>query len=628
MRKLIAILCTLILGVATILGGWTFPNTATLMVNDGEPSSFNATATVLIDNFQSDYKIVIPKKASQMEKYASEELQLYLYESTGCKLSIITDEGLAHDNTQKYLSVGNTSLLSAQNDIVIDYAVMGETGPSIDTVGNTVYMVGAASYGTLYSVYKFLYYQIGFKTYAYDCVTYDYNSKLYLLDFDYHYVPNVEWIVAHDHEVYGSDLESLKAAAKLNLFGYANDGGYEMFEGQIYNGLWCHSMQGVMSKDAYPWAWKNDQLCLSNPEVIKTFGNIVAKAYASTATGPAVMLGNNDNTACCDCDGCKVVKAKYGGGMLMLNFINGVADIVEDYFEENNIDKEIIIVGLFYLAYTAIPVTKNSDGSYTPIDETVKFDKEGKVTTGACYAPIEACYMHPFGDECCEKNELYTENMRKLATLTDQIFIYTYGSNWSGGYAHSLWFNNWSTFAASYKFFEEIGVRYVFDEANRHGISPFSSMRVYIRSQMAWDGDYNFYELVDEFTDAYYGIVAEDMKEYFYTVLEHYQSIYARSNQLCQSCYFSFSNQKYWPRETMLNFITILENAMHKIERSDLNEKDKAIYMERVEREWYIAKLDEYLMYKNNVDGETLAELKDIFEEGKDRYVIVGQNIG
>ena len=101
--------------------------------------------------------------------------------------------------------------------------------------------------------------------------------------------------------------------------------------------------------------------------------------------------------------------------------------------------------------------------------------------------------------------------------------------------------------------------------------------------------------------------------------------MFARSGKLCQGCGYDIAKKEFWPHETMLNFITILENAMHKIERSDMSEEDKAILMERVEREWHIVKLDEYNMYKNHLDGEALAELEQIVQEGKDRYIIVGQ---
>ncbi len=629
MKKFIFIICALLICILAVFSGCNNSNLSNGNIdnssaNNGlEPGSFNKTSTLLIDNFTTDYKIVIPQSSSKMESYAAEELQYFLYKSTNCEVPIITDQGLSNNNSNKYLSVGNTSLLRAQTDIKIDYAVMGENGPSIDTIGNTVYMCGAASYGILNSVYKFLEYQIGYKAYAYDFVDYNVYSKLYLLDFDYHYAPNVEWIVAHDHEVYG--VNNLENAARLNLFGYNNDGGYEMFEGTMFNGLWCHTVGTVMPPESYPDAYNNRQLCFSDPDVLQIFCENLTLNYAVGATGPFIMIGGQDNDAVCNCSGCTEIIGKYGSGGLMSLFINKVADYVETYFEQNDIDKELMLVGLYYMGYTDIPVVDKGDGTYSPIDETVIPDTEGKVTAGACYAPMLACYTHPFGDGCCEDNKIYTEGLRKVAALTDNLFVYMYGSNFGDLNGHSYWFNNWSAIAGNLKFFEELGVRYVFDEANRHGISPFSSMRVYIRSRLAWDGDYDFNALVNEFTDAYYGLAAELMRDYFYSVMEQFQSIYIKTDEYHQGIYYGSNTKSNWPHQTILNFATILENAMHVIERSALSEKDKAIYYERIEREWHILKLDEYNLYKDSVDGDYLAELEEIVEEGRNRYTIVGQ---
>ena len=125
----------------------------------GEAVAFPDTDITLIKNKKSDYKVVIGKDALRAEKYAAEELVYFLNESTGCELPIVTDENL--DENGKYLSVGNTKLLTAAN-LTPDYAELGDNGVSVYTRNGNVYMAGAAEYGTLFSVYRFLYYQINF----------------------------------------------------------------------------------------------------------------------------------------------------------------------------------------------------------------------------------------------------------------------------------------------------------------------------------------------------------------------------------------------------------------------------------------------------------------------------------
>ncbi len=583
--------------------------------DSAEPSSFETTSTVLVENFRSDYKIVIPEKETKYEEYAAQELQYFLCESTGCTLPIISDSGLTANASNKYLSVGNTTLLTAQTSIKLDDSVMGDTTPSIDTVGNSVYMVGTTDFGTLNSVYKFLEYQIGYKAYAYDCIEYDYHSKLYLLDFDYHYVPNVEYFTTNEYEIGSKDRTA--AAMRMNMF----SAGSSLFKGGLFSGLWCHTNGVVMSETGYPWAYNNGQLCMSDPEVLEIYCQNFTMNFAINASGPFLMIGGNDNEAVCNCSACIETIGKYGSGGLMSIFINKVADYVEKYFKEKGIDKKLCIVGLYYLGYDDIPARLNADGTYSPIDECVIPDNEGNITAGICYAPMLACYTHPFGDGACEKNEFYTQGFRKAAALTDNIFAYLYGSYFIT-YEHVYFFNSWSQWEEMYEFFKELGVRYVTEETNRWTIRPFSSMNIYIRSRMAWDETNKIDTLVNDFTDAYYGIASGYMKDYYDAIMEHYQSTLVRTKTYHESVYSATVKAETYPHQVYLNFAAILESALHEIEVSNLPEDKKAIYYERVQREWYIVKIQEYNMHKESLDKAYRDELEKIFLEGQEKYDI------
>ena len=191
----------------------------------GEPISFEDGDEYLVRSGKSDYKVVIGKNASKTEKYAAEELSYFIEKSTGVKLPIVTDDTVTHDNSAKYISVGETSLLSAQTDIKVDYAELGQNGVTAYTRGNCVYLAGATEYGTLFSVYRFLYYQIGYVAYAYDCVECDYYQTLKLKNFDYKYVPSLGLTTAEDGELSGQE----KTQEALRMYIYASkNGGYDM----------------------------------------------------------------------------------------------------------------------------------------------------------------------------------------------------------------------------------------------------------------------------------------------------------------------------------------------------------------------------------------------------------------
>ncbi len=612
MKKLISLLLILVISISLGLTACTDKETVDA---DAEPVSFKATDVVLVENFKSNYQIVIPSKATQMEEYAAQELQYFMNESTGCMLEIVKDNNI--DSSKKYLSVGNTSLLS-QTQIDIDLSVMGETGPSIDTIDGNVYMAGAASAGILNSVYKFLEYQINFEAFAYDCVTYDFYNKLYLLDFDYHYVPNLEYFTTGEFELRDKKAE----ASRLNVAG-GGSGGNVLFDGALFSGAWCHTIGIMVPQSTYPWAYNNAQLCFTDTEVFDLFSELFFTNYAMNASGPYIMIGGNDNPNVCECSGCTESYGRYGVGGTMSIFINKVADYTEKRFAELGIQKNLCIVGLYYLGYESIPTIANDDGTYSPIDPLVVPDNEGQVTCGMCYAPMHACYIHPFGDQCCEKNSVYTSAFRSMSVLTDNIFAYIYGASFGNAYRPGFFFDNYATFAENYKFFNECGVRFVTEETDAVSIRPLSSLNIYLRSRFAWDETTDYKTSVNDFMSAYYGLAAEYMNEYLTSILEHFEATYTRRNKYDLSIYDAPS-QEDWPHQTLLNFATILENAMYTIEKSGLSDEDKAVYLERVKREWYIVKTQELFMYADSVELSYLAELERIVSEGEQLYTLRG----
>lgn len=171
----------------------------------GEAVAFPDTDITLIKDKKSAYKVIIGKNATRTEKYAAEELVYFLYQSTGCELPVITDEEI--EESGHYISVGSTLLLGSAG-LEPDYAELGDNGVSVYTKNGNVYIAGAAEYGTLFSVYRFLYYQIGYRAYAYDDIDYDYYNELKLKNFDYKYRPALGTVTAEDGEMSGKDERS------------------------------------------------------------------------------------------------------------------------------------------------------------------------------------------------------------------------------------------------------------------------------------------------------------------------------------------------------------------------------------------------------------------------------------
>ena len=173
-----------------------------------EPISFEDGDEYLVKDGKSDYKIVVGADATKVEKYAAEELQYFVEKSTAVKLPIATDGEVSHGDNGKYISVGENKLLSAEKDIKIDYEELGENGVTVNTKGNCVYVAGATENGTLFAVYRFLHYQVGYNAYAYDCVEVDYFRSVKLKNITYKHVPSIGLTTAEDGELSGEDKET------------------------------------------------------------------------------------------------------------------------------------------------------------------------------------------------------------------------------------------------------------------------------------------------------------------------------------------------------------------------------------------------------------------------------------
>lgn len=436
MKKFLAIFFTLILSTIFVFSG----------CGDGcknnkeqesnvEPTSIQYTESVLASGSTSEYKIVIPSKNIVVERYIAEELQYYLEQSTGAKLPIISDDGIVHDNNQKHLSIGNTSILQQQTDIVVDYAVQGASGPLIYTKGNTVYMTGADRYGITNAVYKFLEYQIGFRAYANDCVLFDYFDELFLIDISYNYVPSIQWLALNEYETYGE--EHIEEAARMLRIGYCNDGGKELLGRKTFSGFWCHSCLGIFPekvtyvdessgntvvKDVY----QHGQPCLSDEHVLQAGAQSLLNSILSS-DGPALMVGMKDSPNTCICDGCLALQEKFGSqGGVMLNALNVMAQQIETALKEMNADRKVTLVGLVYNGYLGAPVKVNEQGqSELSCEEMKAFDGD-LINVGVCIAPMHSCWTHPLGDDACETNGFFTENIRNWTLSTDELYFYIY----------------------------------------------------------------------------------------------------------------------------------------------------------------------------------------------------------
>lgn len=575
-----------------------------------EPESFDETDIVLIKNKSSEYVIVIPDNPTQMESYAAEELQYFIKESTGCTLSVISDAGISHDNNAKYLSIGETSLLKAQTDIVIDIEVMGESGPTVIRKDNTVYMCGASAYGTLNSVYKFLEYQIGFMAYAVDYVYYDYFNELKLLDFSYQYVPTVAKMTAH--EVFGE--EYVKDVARMYMLcgTKQHQSTTELFEGYYWDGYFCHTNQFFLSPTEYPHLYKNNQICYTSEEALQVFSqNVFNLLYANESINK-INLGVNDYPTSCDCETCLEQTAIYNGGGVLIRFCNAVAENIDNWFKERGITRKVELVPLLYYNYITPPVRLDPNGNYVPIDDTV-YPRKGDISVGFMYTPILSCYQHSYQDPC-ETNKQNRSDLLGWSVFKDVFYMYSYGANFPGKHTY---FNNMSYMADQFKWYYDNEIRFEMVHEQGYGadLGVLDDLKMFVRSRLGWNPLLKLEDVVADFVTHYYGVAGEWVDKYYHATTDHFEWIYNEKGTDCLYPLTTSTSDDFWPKNTLLSFENYILNGMREIELSSYTNLDKEIYKERLNRELFLIRYNEYLYYETEFTKDEQEVLRNYVNE-------------
>ena len=365
--------------------------------------------------------------------------------------------------------------------------------------------------------------------------------------------------------------------------------------------------------------WNNGQACYTKPETLELAAQTLENKYINTATGPYLMVGITDGKGSCDCEDCKAATNTYGNAAgVQMVFMNKLANKLEEYMKANGIEKQITLVAFAYYAFREPPV-KLVNGEYTPVHPDVVPKNDGQVRIGIMYTPIEACYTHPITDETetCEKNATIAAEMKAWASLTTNLMMYSYGTNFQ---AYKYHFNNWSHIGDSIRFYEKLGLKYYFEQAcAQNGISPMSSMRAYVRSKLAWNSAYDTQYLIDEFIEHYYGDGAEGVKQYFDAVMENFERIYTLAETEDQDIYYSrIMSADYWTRPLLLQLESYLEKADYAVDLGSSGDKD--VYKERIFREYFLLKDNEYTMYSAYLGSDEYAALEELVMYGREKY--------
>ncbi len=451
-----------------------------------------ASGLTLIAAGKTDYRIVVPDKASPVHEYAAKELQDILAEMSGVRLPITHE---SHANRGPAILLGASARLG-KSALAAQLGNLKEDGVLIKVVGRDLVLLGQNDRGQLYSVYVLLERFLGVRFLAWDCTVVPKRDTVTLPRLDYAHSPPFMY---RETLYFNSFPKTIAARQRLNGPATKCDA---TVGGKIEFHPYVHSFCQLVPPEKYykdhPEYFSlvggkrtnkriHGQLCLTNPDVLKIATEQVLRWIDEHPGVPIFDVSQNDGSGACECAKCAAVVKEEGSqhGPIM-RFVNAIADEVHKKHPDKWIET---------LAY-----------AYSTKPPAITRPREN-VIIRLCHA---GCFFHGF--EQCGLGANFASYIDQWSKLTRRIFIWHYITN----FAHYLAPNhNLSGMVKDIRFHAAHGVNGLMVQGDYQ--SPggeLAELRQYLASQLMWDPKRDPSTIRKEFCDGYYGPAASDVLAY------------------------------------------------------------------------------------------------------------------
>ena len=249
-------------------------------------------------------------------------------------------------------------------------------------------------------------------------------------------------------------------------------------------GLWVHTMHRFVPPaqfEVHPeyFAERNgtrvpDQLCLSNPEVLRITVDSLRAMMARKPAARYWSVSQMDNFNHCQCTQCHRTDSIEGAPSgTILRFANSVADSFPD---------KVISTLAYQYSRTAPKVTKP------------------RPNVNIMLCSIEEDRSRPIASR--DQPGSFTADLREWSTLTHNIIVWDYVINFS----HLVMpFPNWKVLAPNLQLFRDNGVPMMFEQGLSSPGGEMPEFRTYLLAKLLWNPDLNVDSLRWRFMDTFYG---------------------------------------------------------------------------------------------------------------------------
>lgn len=573
------------------------------------------TAYNLVQDGVSEYKIVLSATATANELFAANELANFLNLATGAELEIVTDD--EYPSSDAIIAIGNTKQAQAAN------AVSGQNLATssfvLKTVGNSLYVTADKNgdgEACLYGVYQILQDAVNFRVYAADEIGYDTdNDTIPLYNYDKVYKPTFDqrelgYASIANNETYKKRMRLVwhDTDVRWTLHGHTQA---SHFVNPDFSDTLHPEHEGMTYGQAHPDWFDGGQLCWSaGAEMERVAAEKLIRYIENYPQGEYIMLGQMDNTDYCSCDRCKKKMAELGinpAGMQIL-FLNNVIKIAEQWRAENRPEQDVKYVTFAYNGTLQPPVKKDGNGNLVAINDQVKPHEKLYIY----FTPIETDFAVDLSNQ---RNLSVMEALNGWNALASgRIMVYIYDINFHNYFIN---FNNFGTVEGMYRDYLDNGVYYMYSQGPIDTCVPcFQEMRVFVESQLMWDIDQGYDNLVNEFMQAYYRDAAPAVRKFYELIRNRYARYYAVDDtSLGGGIYDSIGDSDIWTENLVNALGDALDDALSAVEKYKATDNELyAKLHDRIMKEYLSVIFLKLSYYQASYTSAQIAEMKANFK--------------
>ncbi|HLO82287.1 MAG TPA: DUF4838 domain-containing protein [Chitinophagaceae bacterium] len=440
-----------------------------------------AQTVEIVKTGKSNYQLILPANPDSNETKAALALQKYINESSGVQLAIVNKA-----NKNRNIFIGTASPA---------FKELSKKTYNWKSDKKGLHIVGATPYQTLEATYAFLEQVLGCKFLSPSVEYVPRKADIVLTPADnFSYNPRITTRTVHARLFYDNPEFAAKRRVTTEGFpSFVPEARVHTFHRFIPEKQYYKSnpeFYALVKGKRLP-----TQVCLSNDTVYRMIRDSVKVFFQRSPNAKVISVSQDDNTQYCTCDRCAAIDTKEGTpAASMILFINKIAREFPD--------KTIATLAYQYTRHAP---------------KTIKPEKNTLITL----CSIECDRSGPISEKCKD----FEKDLKEWGALGSTIQIWDYTTQFTNFLAP---FPNMETLKPNINLFVDNGANWIFEQ-HSHNPSDLYEMRCYIMSRLLWDPSLSYSDLLNEFSNAFYGAAGPAVAKYvneLHASIQAYPSFY------------------------------------------------------------------------------------------------------